>query len=300
MIISDTDRDRIKFLLQSALDQLDTVEKINFEVRDNFNLSNYLELLVRDKRWEPAVDPFLIADPNSEIDKKSRASGIIHTIISEPITENVNFLDFGCGEGHVVLAAEKAKKAVGYDIAAAWNESSISINQILTTKWEDVKANGPYDIVLIYDVLDHVKDEDTAIECLKSVHEVLKPNGKIFLRCHPWCSRHGTHLYHQINKAFIHLCLDEALLDKMGYKGIHTIKIIHPLNTYARWISASRFKIFSHNVIREVVESFFTESVVANLIKRNWRESDDKELSSGNRFPEYQCQQQFVDYILIK
>jgi SAM-dependent methyltransferase len=298
MIISERDKNNMKHLLQLALEQIDSINNFTLDVGENFDINSFIPKLL-ENRWPSAVDPILIADPNSEADKVARANGIIHTVIGQPITENTKFLDFGCGEGHVVVAAKKAKLAVGYDPKGTW-EHQLESNQLLTDSWNEVKANGPYDVILVYDVLDHVSSEDEAINCLVSMRDVLSNTGKIFIRLHPWCSRHGTHLYHQINKAYLHLCLDDKTLNELGYTNMPTLRLIHPLNTYARWIASAVLKVYSHNVIREIIESFFMEPTVASLIKKNWKTSDDPELASGSRFPQYQCEQQFVDYVLVK
>jgi hypothetical protein len=61
-------------------------------------------------------------------------------------------------------------------------------------------------IVFLYDVLDHAIDAEQAY--IKEAHRCLAPNGTVYVRCHPWTSKHATHLYKQgINKAYFHLFL---------------------------------------------------------------------------------------------
>jgi 2-polyprenyl-3-methyl-5-hydroxy-6-metoxy-1,4-benzoquinol methylase len=220
--------------------------------------------------------------------------------VSEPVTGK--FLDFGCGEGHVVVeAAQKAKISVGYDIKDDnWQRFTLGENAILSTDWEKVKNHASYDAVLLYDVLDHLKDEDEAVSVLKNIRDVLDDKGKIFVRCHPWCSRHGTHLYQSINRAYLHLCLDEENITKLGYKFLPTIKIIHPLQTYDRWFQAAELHTVSWNVVREQVEPFFHQPPIAALIKKNWKDSPEETLAKGHHYPSWQMEQQFVDYVLVK
>jgi 2-polyprenyl-3-methyl-5-hydroxy-6-metoxy-1,4-benzoquinol methylase len=300
MIITETNKTKIKSLMEVVRSQTDNVESITVQMNENFNVEPFVPYLLNDPNWAFAVDPLLIADPNSEEDKLARAHGILSVVITEAITGN--FLDFGCGEGHVVAeVAKNAKKSVGYDILdQGWERFTPASNRILTTSWKDVEKNGPYDKILIYDVLDHLKDEKEVIEELNKVASVLSSNGKVFVRCHPWCSRHGTHLYHSINRAYLHLCLDEPTLDRLGYKYLHTIKVIHPLQTYQRWFDLGGLSQVKVNITSEKVEQFFWQTAIASLIKRNWRVSHEEDLSSGTKYPDWQMGQQFVDILLQK
>ena len=120
------------------------------------------------------------------------------------INEDLNdksFLDFGCGEGHVVFQAAKnnVKKSVGYD-----PHSSLPASEgecCFFNDFEKAREEGPFDIVLMYDVLDHLKGFEEGMDCtaisnrmsevLSQVKLLTHENSKIYLRCHPWCSRHG-------------------------------------------------------------------------------------------------------------
>jgi SAM-dependent methyltransferase len=300
MNIIETNKSRIRSLLKIALEQSGTsINSVNLEVNDDFNIEPFIPYLINDK-WPHAVDPLLIADPNSEDDKVSRAHGILSIVISEPIVGK--FLDFGCGEGHVVAeVANRGNVSVGYDILdQGWDRFTPLPNRVLTTSWDEVVSKGPYDFVLIYDVLDHMKDENEAVAGLQRIASVLSDKGRIFARLHPWCSRHGTHLYLSINRAFLHLCLSEESLDKLGYKYTRAMKIIHPLQTYTRWFDNVGLGVMSQNIISENVEPFFKQPAIASLIKKHWKESYQEELATGRMFPDWQLRQQFVDYVLEK
>ncbi len=300
MVITENNKTRILALLKIAVEQNQSIESVSIQVNDQFNIEAFIPYLLND-RWPYAVDPLLIADPNSEDDKISRAHGILSIVVTEPI--NGKFLDFGCGEGHVVSeVAKKAPLAFGYDIVKhdSWDRFNPVSNQFFSNVWHKVVDKGPYDTVLIYDVLDHLKDEAEVVKELKNIRSVLSDKGKVFVRCHPFCSRHGTHLYQSVNRAYLHLCLDNEALDKLGYKYLHTIKIIHPLQTYKSWFDQSGFNQTYWNIVPENVEPFFQQPAIASLIKKNWRTSGEEALSSGKSFPEWQMKQQFVDYVLEK
>lgn len=296
MNITETNKTKIQALLNIAIDQSAGIDSLSIQVNDKFNIEPFVPYLL--PSFPQAVDPMLIADPNSEEDKISRAHGILSIVISEPVTGK--FLDFGCGEGDVAFEVGRRSFSVGYDVEKFNWDRFKSSNTLFTTSWDDVAKNGPYDHVLVYDVLDHMKTEDDPPQELKKLHSVLSDNGKIFVRTHPWCSRHGTHLYLSINKAYLHMCLSEETLQKMGHKSFHTLKIIHPLNTYNKWFTDAGFKTVSSNIIPETVEPFFKQPPISGLIKRHWKNSYTPELASGKEFPEWQVRQQFIDFVLQK
>ena len=85
-----------------------------------------------------------------------------------------------------------------------WKNFEHKQNTTITTDWGFVKSNGPYNVIILFDVIDHLKIENPT-EVLRKLGELLAPDGKIYMRCHPITSRHGTHLYHDLNKAYVHL-----------------------------------------------------------------------------------------------
>ena len=250
--------------------------------------------LLNSKEWPPAVDPSLICDISSEQDKEDRAEGILDLIIDIHL-ENLKFLDFGCGEGYVINRSrtQKPRMAVGYDIKKfdKWDQWEKSPNTMLTTDWNDVKSIGPYNIVLMYDVIDHMLcAEQELIDQLKAIKTLLAPNAKVYVRTHPWCSRHGTHLYYQLNKAFVHLVFTNEELNLLGYEQDEVRRIKHPQQEYDRLFTSSGFKILSGpNAIKEKVEPFFiNEKLLSERIKSHY--SQESVVPS--------LENQFIDYVL--
>ncbi len=259
-----------------------------------------LVALLKSNNWPSAIEPSLICDVSSEQDKEDRAEGILELIIDVSL-ENKSFLDFGCDEGHVVkrAAGQKTKACVGYDIKESpkWKEWK---NVFFTTDWEEVKKKGPFDIILLYDVIDHIADKENIPEILTKIKGVLAPTGKIFIRCHPFVSRHGTHLYHQTNKAYAHLVFHQKELDIMDLKGLFTRKVIHPIATYEGWFRGAGLNLSrAASITRKSVEPFFINTpIIAKRIKERYADSFEPALRSGQQFPAMQLEQQFLDYVL--
>lgn len=258
-----------------------------------------LRRLLDSKEWPQAVFASQIADESSERDKEDRASGICEIIL--PPLGRKRFLDFGCGEGHVAKAASReAALSVGYDIEMSpksqlkWGESQESL--LLTTDFEKVRSMGPYDLVLLYDVVDHARGESPA-DILSKVSEVLADDGRVYMRCHPWCGRHGGHAYRKLNKAFVHLVLEDIELASLGVEVEHNMKVTKPLQEYSDAIKASGLRQASEPEIdSQEVEGFFRDNeIVARRILRRWSLNE-----WGDSPPAFQMSQCFIDYVLKK
>lgn len=277
--------------------QKDNAEEKIIKIEKILNLANNefenLKKILESNEWPEAVMDFQIIDENSEEEKLDRAEGIVDILIDESL-ENKKFLDFGCGEGHAVVYASKYTKTChGYDIVKSGNLSWENDNNfLLTTKFEKIE-NNKYDMILIYDVLDH---SENPIEILSTAKSLLSETGKIYLRCHPWSGRHASHLYRKINKAFIHLVFSDEELKEMGYEvqGKNQ-KIIYPIANYKEIIGLSGLKITKEpDIDLQDVEDFFkNNTLVSDRIKKSIPIKDMK-------FPEFQMSQCFIDYVLTK
>jgi SAM-dependent methyltransferase len=192
-------------------------------------------------------------------------------------------------------STQETKISVGYDVIKSensnftWEEKQE--NFLLSTDLEKIKAEGPYDVVLIYDVLDHAQDPT---QILKDAKSLLAENGEIYLRCHPWCGRHGGHLYRQINKAFVHLVFTENELERMGYKLEFINKVFYPIGTYNNIIKDAGFSKKDPEIDHQSIEEFFSKNeIIKNRILRNF-----KSKKWEKKEPEFQLEQCFLDYKL--
>jgi 2-polyprenyl-3-methyl-5-hydroxy-6-metoxy-1,4-benzoquinol methylase len=260
---------------------------IDLNLIDTSNLSEetkvFLDLL-KSNDWAEAVPTLSICE-NTEEDKLIRGEGIIDYLNSN--LENKKILDFGCGEGHAVFQASKvASKSVGYDLVQSGNLLwEIDDKYLLTTDFDKVIANGPYDAVILYDVLDHCSDP---VNILKKMHVFSTKQTEIFVRCHSWMSRHGSHLYKQINKAWIHVFLTEMELQQFGCKMDFVRKYYFPLNEHRGWFTKSDLRITFEEISHTTVEPFFQRSEFTSRIPKEF----------NGEFPTWQLSQSFNDYVL--
>lgn len=260
----------------------------------------YLRTLLYSSKWPEAVDPELICSDSSEKDYQDRANAILAELIQTPM-KSKRFLDFGCGMGHCVKAAKDlgASLAVGYDIIkdpkSILDWENFDSQTILTTSKETLlNYKQSFDIILLYDVLDHYKEFVHPHELMNFVKELKSPNGKIYLRCHPSSSRHSGHLYNKINKAFIHLIAAEEELKDLGYQyEPAAFGSLWPLATYRGIFAQAGLKIELEEVMRRPVEGFFkTDKIIKNRIMKKFG------LKENATFPDFQLEQCFLDYVL--
>lgn len=258
------------------------------------NEFDYLKNMLEKKEWPEAVFDFQMVNKKSEFDKEERAASIVNILIEEDLGGK-KFLDFGCGEGHVCkYSSTKSKFSVGYDLISSNNSNLIwevnDCNYLLTTSFDNVVKNGPYDVILLFDVLDHAKNP---VDVLFKCKNLIREGGKIYLRCHPWTARHGGHLYDKINKAFVHLIFDEKELKKLGFENLEfNNKILYPIDTYEKFIKSAELKKYKEDVETQEPEPFFEKDKILSKRIRN-------AIPSGE-FPSWQLSICFADYILTK
>lgn len=244
--------------------------------------------LLQSEEWPEAVPAVLICEDTEE-DKTERAEGIL-SLLDENI-ENKKFLDFGCGEGHVAMkASELSSISIGYDICQtgqlAWEGND---KFILTSDFSKVEKYSPFDVVLLYDVLDHCQSPTEVLNLVKSV---CNSSSRIHVRCHSWMSRHGGHLYKTLNKAWAHLLLTEEELEFLNVKLPFLQKYFFPIDNQKKWFYDSGFNVLQEDIISSEVESFFTNN--KKLVSRMLEITN----KSFKKFPKWQMSQDFNDYIL--
>lgn len=248
------------------------------EKKESYKLS--VSELIKLSNWPMAVEKDILCDKDDDIKKHIRANSIID-LFKEKVNykEGEKILDFGCGEGHL----SSILKCVGYDIKNYNRKIWDNNKNLLFYDFNKVINNGPYDIIILYDVLDHLIDP---IKELKKLKELLTNNGRFFIRCHPWCSRHGGHLYQENNKAFIHLFLEN--------KFENNFKVFNPELEYKKMFDDLNLEIVYDFVLSDPVEDFFENENILKFLFRKFNIDNDvsklKEIMSIS----------FYDFILRK
>jgi 2-polyprenyl-3-methyl-5-hydroxy-6-metoxy-1,4-benzoquinol methylase len=295
-------------LLQAVLSELPDAKDIPLNMAErtapvaatpaaeDYSTFDSLKAALNSDRWPEAVNQHLLCDPNCESDKVERARGICDLMIDEDL-KGLRFLDYGCGDGHCpAIAAENgAAVSVGYEPTQPghWAAIDPKENLLLTTDLADLSKNGPYDVVLLFDVIDHLAG-DTPAAVLSRIAGLLSPTGKVYMRTHPFVSRHGTHLYHELNKAYVHLVFTPEELAQLAPApkwAEPSLGVTTPIRTYESLIAAADLKVASRREITEKVEPFFKIPKIAQRIIKNTK--------SGS-FPEYQMGIQFMDFVLTR
>ena len=275
---------------------------------------------IDDENWPEAVSQHLIINNKPGEDKsykQIRAKQIIGLMGIK--LDGLKILDIGCGEGYLVNEMAKSADVVwGYDIEANWTKAKRPLPSGVTapltqnlhfsdvaTEVEAIAKVSPFDLIVLFDVVDHIKGI-SAQDFMSWVSSLLSENGQIFMRCHPWISRHGGHVHEEMsnlsvpiswrNKAFIHLTnLLSIPIAENGVAGDDEhIRVTRPLATYKKLIKQAGLKIKSENILSQPVEPFFSGLLLKSIIDNTWNGGIDEEtalkIMSTN----------FIDYTLIR
>jgi 2-polyprenyl-3-methyl-5-hydroxy-6-metoxy-1,4-benzoquinol methylase len=245
---------------------------------------------INSEKWPEAVPGHLIVPEDApDTEKQFRAIQIANML---PELNDKKVLDFGCGTGHVTveIATRGAAKAVGYDIKESEFWANAEKAEFVTSR-DKAAAYSPYDIILVYDVFDHMTNEDPA-EVLAWLSHNLAGNGQMFVRVHPWTSRHGSHSYEKVNKAYVHLALTAEEMAKASIPSAQCLQLNKPLAAYESWIRYAGLKVVKREIHSEDVESFLSGTQQKRIIGIVWggKQTDDaaKKVLSN----------QFIDYVL--
>lgn len=248
-------------------------------------------VLIQSPYWPNAVSPSLIIDEANENQKISRARLILDSFITTTVVGK-RILDFGCGEGHLIkLIRPHAKTAIGYD-------PSITNDNLITSDINIVKKSAPYDIIIAYDVLDHVESDTIRDDCIKTMAKLLAPGGVILTRIHPYSSRHATHVYRTFNKAYAHMIYTHSEMIQMGLNPTSVLKSLRPLETYRRLWKQNGLMVSCENIARYPLDDLFYENDIFQLINRHWY--SDNELYNNKELLMDILSIQFIDYELSK
>ena len=290
--------DSLKAFMQKFLDQETCM--VNIQQTDDGALKEYTELrfLARSEYWPDAMDESEIVHENEE-EKLHQAASILSTLVKSDLADK-KVLHFGCKEGqtgYVGSTLFDTKLFVCYDDHHDKWKSYSGENLIYTESWSEVQKHRPYDVIIVNDMIDHTQFFE---ESLRKMAAVKSSSGKIFVRCHPWASRHGCHLHKDLNKAFLHLVFSEDELYGMGLKPLLTTPLLDPITSYRKMFAASGLSITDERITTREVELFFVHNTAINRrIREKWANSSNYEYANGSKFPREYMEIEFVDFTLI-
>jgi len=252
------------------------------------------KLLLSDD-WPQACDPYLICDTDSATEMQIRGENVVNYYIDQPL-KGLKFLDVYCGQGYIPYAAsETAALAVGYGPMPEkphfyWDDKKG--NLLLTDSIEKVQENGPYDVICLYDTVDHLEEPELGL-LLEQLEKWSRIGTQFYVRCHPWYGRHGGHLYRKINKAFVHLLFSEEELIQLGFPLAGKLnKALSLYRLYPKYFSNLNKSghFIRQKIMTETVEDFFKQNdLVGKRIGSIWQ----------GQFPYFQMSQTYVDYRFI-
>lgn len=237
--------------------------------------------------WPAAVISKLNEQEITTTDLIDRARACLDSCLMSTI-DKLSVLDFGCASGYIAKdAIWRGAKSYGFDIKEfpEWKDPE---GVIFTTNIEDF-TNEMFDVIFLFDVIDHCVDAENI---MRQVRRLLKPNGIVYVRCHPWTALHAVHLAQQgLNKAFIHLFLTVEELKELGYDPIFTRNEKNPLVAY-RWFFHD-FIIKKENVTRMPISDFFLVPAFKELLINEQQIPNDRK---DGFFKDMEII--YVDYIL--
>ncbi len=136
-------------------------------------------------------------------------------------------LDFGCGGGGktVYYAAQGPRRTIGVDCKLdAGRAREFARTRGLAVEFLPLEPDGGIplpddtcDVVINSSVLEHVDDPG---QTFRELRRVLRPDGLLLNRWHPFRSRYGAHLWAAIGIPFAHLLFREVDLVQVYYRNV--------------------------------------------------------------------------------
>lgn len=185
-------------------------------------------------------------------------------------------LDVGCDEGYIAREiGHQARKVVGYDIRHSPTWTKLSNDVVSFTKDRTAVEAERYDTIVLYDVLDHLEGEDP-VKFMTWINSLMAPGGRVFVRTHPWTSKHGGHLYEKgHNKAFLHLAMTPDELIQAGIDLPPNLRLTRPMAAYEHIFKNAGLKVTARKGHSEPVDPFFNGNLLQRIIKVTWKGAID-------------------------
>lgn len=242
--------------------------------------------------WPESILSSIANKKPSDQDQMHRANAVLDTMLDRSV-DGLKFLDYGCGEGW--MAQEICKRGVAeswaYDHQANARWSSLNGVKAISSRDQFPKTNNYFDVIMLYDVLDHCEDP---VELMSHVKSCISHTGVVYVRCHPWTSKHASHLFkHGLNKAYLHLFLNWSELKEIIKEDpLFTRPEKNAIEAYHWWFKD--FEIKRERFIDEPVSQFFHVPAFKELLASE----QQIPLSEIDKFLKL-MEIQFVNYCLV-
>ena len=233
--------------------------------------------MLESDEWPEALPQEIVDLEGSDTSHRANAESFMNTVVKKSI-KNKKVLDYGCGTGHLVkYCLELGADACGYDTVFHENDFWKENPAIMSTRWNKMMSNGPYDFVLMNDVFDH--SDNPAFDLYK-IRTMLKDDGVAYIRFHPICSRHGGHIHKRFNKAFAHMVLSDKEHKELGLT-LPVQRAIYPLYTYDAYMTRSGLMpIYSLPVYTPVESYFQNNKILVDRLNAFYGKHSNNEISS--------------------
>lgn len=188
--------------------------------------------------WPEAIDQSFIC--RNKEDELYRAQAIVELLIDEQLIGK-RFLDFNLHNNYCADYVYNQKNTLYSSGLYLQTENKTNDGLLITSNFNEIENYAPYDVILAFDVFNHLTDD---IELwFNKLNKLLAQNGILYLRTHPFSSRHATHFYKEDNKAYIHYCIecgiyhnkiniDEDYLEKVGFSVISKKNVNQPIEKF--------------------------------------------------------------------
>ena len=252
--------------------------------------AKHIESLLAIDCWPVAVPEHYSNTKPTESDNINRANAILDMCLPANI-EGKTFLDYGCGDGYIAsqIILRGAQSVTGYDIAASDCWEKLGSDKVVYTSDTGTLKKGSYDIIFLYDVLDHAVDP---VGIMAHIKYLTAAAATVYVRCHPWTSRHASHLPKiGLNKAYIHLFLTYEEIVDLGFQPMFTRIEKDPQEAYRWWFKD--FRVTKEKPIKLWVDDFFRVPAFKDLLAME----QQLDPNGVDRFLDL-MEINFIDYVL--
>jgi len=248
----------IKLLLnKSTEDQVSKNKLTEDRSIESYQLSNGIKLV--DTNWPLAVpEESIVRTKLQEITRAKMMASKLPNISGK-------ILDFGCGKGYLTeYYHDNQQEIIGYDPYPTPNEWETKNCTKFYSNWDNVIELGPYDSIVMYDVIDHIVDRPL-IDIVNDIKLVMNKDSTLYVFAHPWTGPHGGHLYEFINKAYAHLLINKEFLNSICPDRTKCVEILKPQSHY-KTLFEDNFKVKDKKAFNQPPNSWVVENLVPILL----------------------------------